>query len=186
MRLFVALDLDDAAREALKSEQRRLASRLGDRISLKWVRQDQAHLTLTFLGEVPDATAASLVDAFSRALPIAPFDVTFDRVGIFPPRGEPRILWVGAGAGAADVSRVNGECALRIHRLGLAVEDRPFHPHVTLGRFRAGHRGEVERAIDGEARRPIATVHIDHATLYQSRLSSAGPSYVALAHATLT
>jgi 2'-5' RNA ligase len=186
MRLFVALDLDDGAREALRHEQRRLAARLPDRVSLRWVRPDQTHLTLAFLGEIPEHAASRLVAAFDEPVAIPPFDVTFDHVGLFPPRGEPRVIWAGAGPGAADVARVYDECARRIRGLGLTVEDRPFHAHVTLGRFRSGRRGDAERAVDGGARRVIVTVRIDHVTLYQSRLSPAGPAYAALARANLT
>jgi len=185
MRLFVALDLDDA-RDAFRDEQRRLAIRLPSRVSLKWTRPDQAHLTLAFLGEVAEPTADRLVHTFTTPFPIAPFDLVFDHVGMFPPRGEPRVLWVGAWSGAAEVARLHGECATRIRGHGLTLDERPFHAHVTLGRFRAGRRHDAEAVVDRTARRTIATVRIDHVTLYQSRLSAAGPTYVALARSTLT
>ena len=70
MRLFVAVDLDDAARTAIAAEQKRVAAAMDDaRSSVTWVKPDRMHLTLVFLGEVSDAHAPAIVDAVSRLVP---------------------------------------------------------------------------------------------------------------------
>ncbi|MGH2501710.1 MAG: RNA 2',3'-cyclic phosphodiesterase, partial [Ktedonobacterales bacterium] len=94
-RVFIALDLSDAARAALTRELRRLARalpgvRLSDPASL--------HLTLVFLGNVDDATLAAVcaaTGAVARATP--PFHLALSGLDVFGPRDAPRVVWVGVG-----------------------------------------------------------------------------------------
>jgi 2'-5' RNA ligase len=78
------------------------------------------------------------------------------------------------------------ELGQRAAALGIALEDRSFHPHLTLGRWRESRRQDRERALAAGGRDPIARVRVQRATLYESRLSPSGPTYTALAHANLT
>jgi 2'-5' RNA ligase len=187
MRLFVAVDLSGEARQAMAAEQKRIASALGVRqTSLKWVRQEHMHLTLVFLGSVDEARARAVVDVIGRDVDAAPFDMVFDGVGAFPPHGAPRVLWTGVTHGAADLVALHRELGQRAAALGIALEDRSFHPHLTLGRWRESRRHDRERALAAGGRDPIARVRVQRATLYESRLSPSGPTYTALAHANLT
>ena len=187
MRLFVAVDLDDAARAAIAAEQKRVAAALGDaRSSVKWVRPDHMHLTLAFLGEVSDAQAPAIVDAVSRPVARPPFGITFQGLGVFPNHGGPRALWVGITDGAAELSDLQREIAGRVTDAGSALESRPFHPHLTLGRWRQSRPSDRRRVMAASRPDAIARVAVPMATLYQSRISSAGPTYTSLARATLS
>src|SRR5438067_4019640 len=187
MRLFVAADVPDAAREAIAAEQKRIASALrGSAGSLRWVKPNHSHLTLVFLGDVEDARVASVVDAVGRDVDALPFDIAFEALGAFPPRGAPRILWIGIGAGAAALVDLQRELTRRVAALGIPLEDRPFHPHLTLARWRDSRPLDRQRALAQTPAGAIARACIRGATLYQSRLSPAGPSYTALARATLS
>ena len=97
MRLFAAIDLNDEVRTAIAAEQKHIAAEFGhaDRSSLKWVQPAQMHLTLVFLGEIAAAAVPPIVDAVSASLKVAPFTVAFERLGVFPPHGAPRVLWLG-------------------------------------------------------------------------------------------
>jgi 2'-5' RNA ligase len=186
MRLFVAADLPDAAREALAAEQTRIkASLAGSAGIVRWVRPEQSHLTLVFLGEVSDARVAGVVDAVGRNVPGAAFEITLESVGVFPPRGAPRVLWVGVGAGTAPLVELQRRLAERITALGVPLEERPFHPHLTLARWRESRPTDRDRALKAAPRGAIARAVVAGATLYQSRLSSAGPSHIPLARAAL-
>jgi len=185
MRLFVAADVPEAARAAVAAEQKRIASALSDN-ALKWVKPEHSHLTLVFLGDVEDGRVASVVDTVGRNIDAPPFDVVFEGLGAFPPRGAPRVLWTGVGAGAAPLIDLQREIARRIAALGVALEDRPFHPHLTLARWRESRPRDRERALVHAPPGPIARARIAGATLYQSRLSPSGPSYTALARANLS
>src|SRR5262245_12243593 len=187
MRLFVAIDLDDRARRAIADEQKRLQTAFGDsRSSIKWVRPDHMHLTLVFLGEVPDARAPAVVAAINEPVAQAAFDLAFAGIGGFPAHGAPHVLWVGAAAGEAASVSLQHELADRLQRIGIAVEQRPFHPHLTLARWKMSRGTDRARALAAGRTGAIATVRVDHATLYHSRLSPAGPNYTALARATLS
>ena len=188
MRLFVAIDLDEPARTAIAAEQGRIARAIGDsdRPALRWVSPEHMHLTLVFLGDVAEAQVPALADAVAADLDVHPFLVVFAGLGVFPPRGAPRVMWLGATTGAGEVTNVQRRIAERLQRVGLELEKRPFHPHLTLARWRTSRAIDGRRALAAERGGEVARVYVDHATLHHSRLSSAGPRYTTLARATLT
>jgi len=187
MRLFVAVDLSDDARQAMAGEQDRIVAALGGRqSSFKLVRPEQMHLTLVFLGRGDDDRTPAIVDAIGRDTGVAPFEMVFADLGVFPPRGAPRVLWIGVTDGAAALVALQREMAQRSSAVGIVLEERPFHPHLTLGRWRSSHPLDRRRALAAAAPGAIASVHVDRATLYESRLSASGPTYTPLAHANLT
>ena len=197
MRLFVAVDLPDEARQAIAVRQKLWAGRLSkSRDRLKLIEPSRMHLTLLFIGEVPEARVPAIVASMNAPAGMAPFDVTFGGVGVFPPRGAPRVLWIGIIDGAARLERLQHEIAERVRSVDIAFDDRPFHPHLTLGRWRGADRRR-SASVPARHLRPrdvaalersdrVASVRVTRATLYQSRLSSSGPAYTALAHANLS
>jgi 2'-5' RNA ligase len=186
MRLFIAIDLDEATRSAIGREQKRLAAvlRASSRSSLKWVQPDHMHLTLVFLGEVDEARAIPLIADIRREIVQPPFDVVFGEFGVFPPRGAPNVLWTGVTAGVEPAIVLQRTVAERVCRHGFQPETRPFRPHLTLARWREARSADREHVTTVEPRY-VATLRVDHVTLYQSRLSPAGPSYTALTRANL-
>src|SRR5262245_2297509 len=135
MRLFIAVDLDDAARDAIAAEQKRLVAAIGSRGGLRSVRADHMHLTLVFMGHVDDAKGPEIAAVTSETVAQAAFDLAFGGVGVFPPHGRPNVLWVGVTDGASEVTSVQREMASRVERFGIELERRPFHPHLTLARW---------------------------------------------------
>jgi RNA 2',3'-cyclic 3'-phosphodiesterase len=186
MRLFAAIDLDDAARAAIADEQRRLMRALGrgDR-SLKWVRPEQMHLTLVFIGNVDDGRAPPLVDAMREDIGMKPFTVAFAGTGVFPPHGAPSVLWLGVSRGASEAVGVQRIVADRLEKLGVAREHRAYYPHLTLGRWRASRASDRRRAAEASREDEVARIDVDGVTLYRSHLSSQGSTYEALARARL-
>ncbi|KAA0254661.1 MAG: RNA 2',3'-cyclic phosphodiesterase [Acidobacteria bacterium] len=152
---------------------------LGDVRGVKWVRPDQLHFTLKFLGEVP----ADRVPAARRALGAAvsglwAFDLFLSGLGAFPPGGPPRVVWAGCGEGRealeALAARVDAEMAAE----GFPAESRPFAAHLTLGRVKdpRAARGLRERLAARDAG-AFGRVRVAEVVLFRSRLSPAGPSY---------
>jgi RNA 2',3'-cyclic 3'-phosphodiesterase len=186
VRLFVALDLDDRAREAIAALQKQLMRAFEPDRALKRVDPAHMHLTLAFLGEIPDAKAVHIVDALSQDVDAAPFAAELRGLGVFPPHGAPRILWLGVGEGADQITDVQRKVASRLERHDVVLEKRPFHPHLTLARWRTSRPADRHRALSAGDNRVVADLDVQHVTPYQSRLSAAGPSYAALARATLT
>ena len=186
MRLFAAIDLDDDARGAIAAEQKRLTQELaGGESSLRMVRPEQMHLTLAFLGEVENGRGASVVEAMRADLDAPAFAIVFAGLGVFPPHGAPRVLWLGVRAGHDAAIVVQRQVADRLAQAGIAFERRAYHPHLTLARWRTAAPADRRRALAADRGADIARVTVTAVTLYQSRLSSSGPSYTALAQAAL-
>jgi 2'-5' RNA ligase len=184
-RLFFAIDLDEPSRAAIANLMERLRERLESdsarrRDPIKWVERENLHMTVRFLGATLEARAQEVQAAMSRPLSSKPFALGFDRVGTFPERGAPRVVWLGASVGAAEAARARDELDERLKAVNVPPEPRPFRPHLTLGRFRDFARGSDGRAIRGVGMEGFAAVRVDHLTLYESHLSSRGPRYVPL------
>src|SRR4029077_11342808 len=107
---------------ALTAQQARISSALaGSGSVLKWVKPEQAHLTLVFIGSVDDARVPAVADAIGADIDLPPFDARFEGVGVFPPRGAPRVLWIGVGSGARELIAVQHVLAARVAASGLAI-----------------------------------------------------------------
>jgi len=189
MRMFVAVDLDEATRAVVAQEQRAVVRRVKSS-SLRLVEPAQVHLTLAFLGEVASPLSEQLTEAMRQPFTgIAPFRLAVGGVGIFPPRGAPRILWLGLTDGARPMITLQAAVTRRLGALGVTLEDRAFRPHVTIGRWRDARpsdRRAVENVENDSSRNTVAEMRVDHVTLFESRLSSKGASHFPLAQAQLS
>ncbi len=150
-RLFLAIDLDEPSRAAIANLMERLKARLESdpargRGPIKWVERENLHMTVRFLGATPEARVQELEAALIRPFSSKPFVLGFDRVGTFPERGAPRVVWLGASIGAEEAARARDELDERLKVVQVPPEPRPFRPHLTLGRFR-----EPARGLDGGA-----------------------------------
>jgi 2'-5' RNA ligase len=183
--LFTAIDLHASVRERIAAEQQRLLAELRA-APLRWVRPEHLHLTLVFIGDVADDVAATIVNVMRRDISQRPFQIEFAGFGVFPPRGAPRALWLGVRKGSDDVVAVQQRLAVRLHEVGVPLEGRPFTPHLTLARWRGrgGRASERPRSLIAN-RESIATADVGAVTLFQSRLSSQGPTYTVLAESPL-
>jgi 2'-5' RNA ligase len=180
MRLFVAIELDEAARRAIGIEQRRLQDLLRDARVLRWVRPEHMHLTLVFLGQVNDDRGGSLVEAMRSPIEGEHFRVAFGGLGVFPAEGRPRVLWLGLSRGAREVMTLQRKVVQRMTGLGIALADRTFHPHLTLARWRRPRPADWRRVLAAMGPGEIADLGVEAIALVESRLSSAGPSYQVL------
>ncbi len=185
MRLFASIDMSDAARAAIAAEQAAIVSSMGDAArDLRVVRPEHMHLTLAFAGQATDAVGAAIVESMRLEIAQAPFELTFGGVGTFPPRGAPRILWLGVIGGADAVLSLHATVAGRFETAGVPQARRPLQPHLTLARWRRTS-GSFRLKATGNVHR-VATVEVARVALYQSRLSSSGPpTYVPLAYSPL-
>jgi 2'-5' RNA ligase len=182
MRLFVAIDLPPDVKQAIVKEQQRIVAALA---SVRLVKPEQMHVTLAFFGEVPDARVPSVVETINLDVEMPPFDIVFGGAGVFPPRGAPRALWMGVAEGAEHLVALQAVLAGRVAALGIGCESRAYRPHLTLARWRESRSSDRRTIETASVPAAIAAARVDHTTLYQSRLSSAGPQYTALARATL-
>jgi RNA 2',3'-cyclic 3'-phosphodiesterase len=187
MRMFVAVDLDDATRSVVAQEQRRASSHGLKPSSIRFVDPGQVHLTLAFLGDVASPLSEQVADAMQQPFTgIEPFRLVLGGLGVFPPRGAPRILWLGLIGGARPMITLQAAVARRLESLGVTLEDRAFHPHVTIGRWRDSRPADRRVIENDSSRGTAAELIVDHVTLFESRLSSKGASHFPLAQARLS
>lgn len=128
-RLFVALPLPDDLRILLSGLNVPSAS-------LAWTRPEQLHVTLRFLGDVDEAQVEPLADALD-GVKVAPFILPLEGVGTFPPRGAPKIIWVGVGHAHPLLFQLRQQLDDALLGCGLEFDVRLFHPHVTLARVKS-------------------------------------------------
>ncbi len=161
-RLFVALDLPKP-----------VGWRLGQLIAspprgVRSVRPVQVHLTLHFLGDVADSTHAVLTDALA-SVAHAPFALEIRGTGVFPARGRPTVLWAGV-ADSAPLTALHAAIGDALESCGVAIERRPYVPHVTLARLTpAVPRAWTTRFLDDTSGLHLDGIPIDRFLLYDSR-----------------
>lgn len=185
MRVFLAVDVDDEVRSGIRALIGRLRDAL-DRVvkghgRVGWVSAERVHVTLHFIGEVPESRVTDLAAAVSRPIDVAPFDLALGGLGLFPPRGRPRVLWLGVEHGGDGLARVHEESGKRLTALGLPLDARPFAPHVTLARFREPGPAAVRPVIEQVGGSHVGSCRVNAITLYQSRLGAGGATYTPLA-----
>ncbi len=182
MRCFVAIELPEEIRRRLGELQKQLGEL--DRF-VRWVRPEQIHLTVKFLGEVPDQQVSAVCAAAVTAAGAAePFEIEISGTGCFPDRGPVRVLWAGIPELPPALLAVQRAMEQRYAELGFPRENRAFRPHLTLGRTREGVSASVVRAaVEHEAGFVVGRFHVEALTVFQSILKPAGPTYITLAHA---
>ena len=180
MRLFVALDMDEAILQRLDDYVRTLLPRLP---GVRFVRSSSYHITLQFLGEVPGADA---IRARLREVRAGTFQLTVGGVGFFPNTRAPRVFWAGVDAPALPALAQKISQSLEV--LGFAPPD-DFHPHLTVARSGSGRPRPLrgERPSEAFARLPgivasspapeFGTMTARQFFLYESKLSPSGPNY---------
>ncbi|MCE3224297.1 MAG: putative 2-5 ligase [Nitrospira sp.] len=194
IRAFLAIELPEDLRRALTTLQqdlKRQLERMVDRQSrITWVRPASMHLTVRFLGDMPDESIEPLRLAVEQAVSAhRAIAVPLERLGVFPRLQQPRVLWVGSSE-----SWEQSDEAKRLATLHRAIEDccqaadfapesRPFSPHLTLARIKEGER-QVGQALAqcGAMDRPvtIGVLLVGAMTLMKSELCPTGSIYTKL------
>lgn len=179
VRSFVALELSDEVREHLTALLQRL-QRTG--AAVKWVEPENLHLTLKFLGEVPEEQIELVAGALKVvAQATKPFSFSVKGVGGFPDLRRPRVLWVGIEE-AQPLLKLQQLVERAMEQLGFAPEERAYHPHITIGRVKATSGMEKVKEILSEyVDVKFGEVFVSHLTLFRSDLSREGPTYTPLA-----
>jgi 2'-5' RNA ligase len=168
VRAFVAVGIDAALRARLSALIEELRPRLP---GLRFVAPENLHLTLRFLGPSAEGQLRRMRDALAPLAAACPAQrVPAAGLGMFPPKGPPRVLWADL-AMSAPLLELQKACERAARAAGFAAETRAFRSHLTLGRFRDAARRPELPAVDlGETR-------ISRLTLFRSALRPSGSVY---------
>ncbi len=170
LRAFLAVDLTDAVKESVAAEISRLRPLLPR--AVRWTRAENLHITLRFLGEISSDIVPKLVEALRVRVGAFPaFEAHLTEVTLFPSVRRPRVI-----AARVEPEQEFSDLAAAVDSvvavLGFPRESRPFHPHVTVGRW----RGRAPSAWESSSF-PPATVSVEAVTLFRSDLRPSGPIY---------
>jgi RNA 2',3'-cyclic 3'-phosphodiesterase len=188
VRAFVAVEMPPEIRELLAEKQDELKGHMGRAAgAVRWVRPEGVHLTLQFLGDVP----VGLVPRMSQALDearngVRPLKLVVSRVSAFPGIVKPRVIWIALEGDIAGLHTLEAAVSTQLQPLGFAP-DKPFKPHVTLGRVRENVRPDellaISQALVAQENKPIHRVNftVNRVQLMESHLQRGGSVYTELA-----
>ncbi len=183
IRAFVAIKIDSNTIDNIAAASARLEHHLK---GVRWITQDNIHLTIKFLGDIDELMIPPISQALEGALcPFPRFTINAKGLGVFPGLKRPRILWVGLEA--ANLAQLAAAVESALEPLGFVPEQREFKPHLTIGRWRGFHGSSVQLAEE------IARWHDYHfgqsavteAILFRSVLKAHGAEYHPLKVVTL-
>lgn len=179
VRTFICLQLPAFARDRLASTQQRLRES-GAQVS--WVRLQNVHLTLKFLGSVPADRLQDVVEAVQRAvIPASSIPLELSMLGCFPNRRAPRVVWAGLKQCPEELKKLQKRVEKELVATGFPAESRPFSPHFTLGRVRSGRNiRKLLAAMQSERLDPLR-FEVAEVVVMASRLHPSGALYTPIA-----
>jgi len=182
LRLFIAVDLSADVRAMLRDTQARLQHQ---RLPVRWVDPDGAHVTLKYLGVVQPGQVDELATHLAAlATRHQPFTLRTGALGAFPDSRRARVVWVAVDGDHAALGRLRDDVEYMIAPLGFPTEERPFAPHLTLGRTHkdvtAQDRAVIGQALTHAAALRVVVWAVDEIVLFRSDSGPAGTHYTAI------
>ncbi len=177
VRSFIAIPVPTEGIEALEQVVKHLDKEIGRYV--RWVRPEGIHLTLKFMGDIP----ASMVERVLEALPpvaagFSPFELAISGLGVFPNSRRPRVVWAGLDGGLKILSELQLAVDEAVGKLGLPKEQRPFSPHLTLGRVRRdvaeGQLRKIGEVVSSTELPSVPAWPADTVNLMRTELDPAG------------
>jgi len=174
MRAFIAIDLPDSIRAALRQKQTAFRS-----VSqgARWTQPEGIHLTLRFLGEISDSKVREVSERLRKLSRFEPFAIRVTGFGFFPDGRRPRVFWVGI-EDSAGLNRLAEEVEKALGPAGFTREERAFRPHLTLARFREPQAQPALQATVSQAgEQDLGSFEVSEFFLFESKLSPRGAEY---------
>ena len=184
MRLFIAIELPDEIKQGIARIQEQLRKAGA---SAGWTRPEGIHLTLKFLGEVPEAKAQQIVQALDAAAKgIGKLSLTVEGTGTFPNAKNPRVLWIGVAGDIEKLTALQAAVEDAMERLGFEREARKFSPHLTLARIKFPKpRDNWQQVIEGIKDVKLGGFEAGQVSLMKSELKREGAVYTEVGRAEL-
>jgi len=179
IRAFIAVEID-------KTNKQRLSKLISDlkksNTDIKWVGENQMHLTLKFLGNIEQDRVQVISGALkSIADNFKGFNIRLSKIGAFPNLRRPRVIWLDIDKGAEELKSLSNKIEIELEKIGFKKEKREFKAHLTLGRVRSLKVIEnLEKIINETDFQPPNEIKIDKLILFQSTLTPKGAIYTPL------
>ena len=182
LRLFIAVPLSPAVEERIGQIQ---ASWRKEAEGVRWVKPENVHITLKFLGHVPKGEVEGIDHVLKEVTKGKQvFPVRIGGAGAFPTKANARVLWIGVEDERGALKEIFEELERRLHDLGFPREERSFKPHLTLGRVK-GRRGKRFSFLERDADLEVGVLEVKEVVLFKSNLKPTGAEYTPLVVAPL-
>ncbi len=148
-------------------------------LKASWVRPENVHLTLKFLGNIhPDRVSEIGHVLKTVAGEFGPFSLSFSELGMFPKSGGPRVLWMGVKDPGQTLPALHRRVQAGLESLGFEPENRPYSPHLTLARIKSPKNGRLLREqVKTKPEVEPVVFEVDRIVLFQSELTAGGSRY---------
>ncbi|HKV92979.1 MAG TPA: RNA 2',3'-cyclic phosphodiesterase [Candidatus Angelobacter sp.] len=174
MRIFIAFDIPADIRKRMSEYMERARTFAPD---ARWARVEGLHVTLKFVGEASDALVQQIKSAFT-VIKATPFEVKFEGVGFFPNAKAARVFWIGVDGGD-PLTQLAATIDGALDKLGIAQEEKAYHPHLTLARASSHPLRELQPLLNGPPPQ-FGTMAAQEFFLYQSQPQRGGSKYTRL------
>ena len=179
-RVFVAIELPASARRRLTERIDHLRDAIPD-ARASWIREENLHLTLKFLGDTPVIQVEALAQATQRAASkLEPFEIVVGGCGAFPSKGQARVLWIGIEDQAGRLVQLHAALEDECAKAGFPREERPLHPHLTIARLRKPHHSRDLVAVHKAMAFELETVRVSELAVIRSELRSEGSRHTTI------
>jgi len=181
MRAFIAVEIPEHIQQTVGNYINEIEDQLPD---IKWVRPENLHLTIKFLGDVTERQADALRGCLNvMAENFSPFDISLSDLGFFPSRIQPKVVWLGADSGIGDLLDLFHEMEDCLEDAGFDGEARTFSPHLTIGRVKRQRNIIVPETVPEFEE---VEFRVSRIALIKSTLTPDGPIYKKLAEKEFT
>lgn len=176
IRAFISVDLDEPQLISKVRLVKGALSSLG--LDMKLVEDENLHITLVFLGDLPDHKVGLVKDSL-REVSHNAFKLHLKGVGCFPSCGRPRVIWIGAEEGAVELIELYSKVARALRQSGVSFkEERGYTPHLTVARVRSGRNvAKLARSIEMLSNEDFGWMEVREFRLKKSTLTPKGPIY---------
>ena len=168
-RLFVAIDLPEAVTGLLFGMNPHVPG-------VRWLKPEHMHLTLSFFGNV-EASAEEILREKLAAITFKPFFMPIARLGCFPPKGKPNVIWAGVGNAHPQLFHVYKRVQEAALGAGLEPDLRAWHPHITFARCRDVSPNAIGPFLKANADFDAGLVRVESFALYSSIPGPRGSAY---------
>ena len=179
IRSFLAIEIPKPILEKVDEVQGDLRSAHAE---VGWVSPEKIHLTLKFFGSIEESRINPILQSIEEFVrKTLPFSIKVRGVGAFPSLKNPRVIWIGLVDEGKILTSFQKEIETHLESIGFQLEDRSFHPHLTLGRMKSsrgkeGLVGKMERHREEE----FGDFQVERVVLFKSDLKPSGPIYTRL------
>jgi len=180
LRSFLAVELPSQTLSEIGRVQRDLRACRAD---VRWVAVERIHLTLKFLGNIDEEHIADISSAMAEAADQKKaFKLSLRGLGAFPSIRNPRVIWLGLDGWEENLLPLQNDLESRLEALGFQREEKPYRPHLTLGRVKSlKGRDDLVDLMERDREVDLGSFPVDRITLFRSDLRPSGPVYTPLA-----